>query len=438
MGELERRRLRILVADDDGRVAMRDRDLPAVDVEFDDGTTAIAIGDWLRSVGLRPWFVECLIDQTDEAELAGSIREVLVQLPPAPPGWSPSPGWTWGAAADLSPSIAAGLREPCADRVAEWTGARPVPSLRVAWSRPGWFESAAAWIDRVLAIAGRSPAATIEQFRHWGISTILRVELVDGGRCWFKASFPPFRHEAAVTVLLDRWTDGGVTPVIAADVDAGWLLLDDLGPTGADSPEERRAAIDHLVALQRRLAGCLGELEAAGCPRRPITDLAGALDAALAHPVAAGLVDVTPGERRHLVGAVAGAAAVLADAGAPTTLTHGDFHPGNVAVADGRIVVFDWSDACLSTPFVDAVTWAWWYQDDPEGAAGVWSSFTAAWEREFGIDAGAVDQRSIETVAGAFHAISYVTILAAVEPCGHVEYVRGLRHFLDLLRASCT
>ena len=46
----------------------------------------------------------------------------------------------------------------------------------------------------------------------------------------------------------------------------------------------------------------------------------------------------------------------LAAIGVPETLLHGDLHPRNVAVRDGRALSFDWTDGSVSHPFLDLVT----------------------------------------------------------------------------------
>ena len=40
----------------------------------------------------------------------------------------------------------------------------------------------------------------------------------------------------------------------------------------------------------------------------------------------------------------------------PNTLVHGDFHAENIAMSDGGYLIFDWTDACIAHPFVDAAT----------------------------------------------------------------------------------
>jgi aminoglycoside phosphotransferase (APT) family kinase protein len=42
----------------------------------------------------------------------------------------------------------------------------------------------------------------------------------------------------------------------------------------------------------------------------------------------------------------------LASLGIEDTVQHDDLHHGNVLVRDGRALVFDWGDACVSHPFL--------------------------------------------------------------------------------------
>ena len=46
----------------------------------------------------------------------------------------------------------------------------------------------------------------------------------------------------------------------------------------------------------------------------------------------------------------------IASSPIPNTLVHGDFHAENVAVSEGRYLIFDWTDACIAHPFVDVAT----------------------------------------------------------------------------------
>ena len=45
--------------------------------------------------------------------------------------------------------------------------------------------------------------------------------------------------------------------------------------------------------------------------------------------------------------------------GPPATLVHGDLHMLNVARLNGELVYFDWTDACISHPFLDLISLQW-------------------------------------------------------------------------------
>ena len=61
--------------------------------------------------------------------------------------------------------------------------------------------------------------------------------------------------------------------------------------------------------------------------------------------------------RGAVVDAVAAAVARVEALGLPESVVHGDFHSGNAAFVDGRIVIIDWSDAAIGNPAIDLVTW---------------------------------------------------------------------------------
>ncbi len=43
----------------------------------------------------------------------------------------------------------------------------------------------------------------------------------------------------------------------------------------------------------------------------------------------------------------------LSDYAVPATLVHGDLHLENVAISDGGLMFFDWTEACVAHPFMD-------------------------------------------------------------------------------------
>ena len=111
-----------------------------------------------------------------------------------------------GEAAARDAEVPGPLR-PAFDRwLAEQRGAEP-PALRAAWARPGWLAAAEAW-------AG----CALRPHRMWPLSAVLRGSLA-GETVFFKAVFPLFHHEPAVTQALGLAHAGSVPEVVRADHD---------------------------------------------------------------------------------------------------------------------------------------------------------------------------------------------------------------------------
>ena len=254
------------------------------------------------------------------------------------------------------------------------------------------------------------------------------------GRVWFKAVFPLFRHEPAVTALLDRTVPGSVPGVIGRDDHEGWLLLHDVpGVAAADIADADAEVIASLIAIQHRFVDRVDELEAAGAPARPFATLADELAAAFADPEVRGWLDRPETRLDELQRAVGRAAAEVTELGIPDTLVHGDFHAGNVLVADGAATIIDWSDAAIAHPLVDALTWMNWFHEDPDRGARAWAAFRDGWAG-FCPAATINHARSALTVATtAYHVVSYVGIVRGLEPLRRPELLDGLQHYLGRL-----
>ena len=437
----ELRMARILISDGSGRSILLDDsgELPSFRIRvIDDETTIQATSRVvLPMLGLDRPVIECLVDQEFARDASpDDAIPALIELPAPPPEWPVPDGLEWVAVVDAKPTIEPGLAAHLTRLLDERRGVRPVAELRARWSCAGWYERAKTWIERVLADAGRPPPIAVEQVRHWGISAVMRVDTASGPY-WFKAVFPHFRNEPAITAFLDREIPGSVAPVIAIDVDEGWLLLGDVGPeTLASNPFAHRPAIEHLVAMQRRYSGRTDELAAAGFPRRSLGTLPSLLGAALAAPTNRPWLDLTPDRISQLIDWLTTAVAEIDALGVPDTLVHGDFHPGNIAIRHGRPVLFDWSDAAISNPLVDVVTWASWFPDDVERVDELWTMFFDAWADVIPINRSAEFRPTLEAVAGAYHTISYAGILAELEPSRRPEHAGGLTDFLGLLDAA--
>jgi hypothetical protein len=219
------------------------------------------------------------------------------------------------------------------------------------WTDPGWLAAAEAWIRSHVHVTGE-----IEQphVRPW--STVLRVPTADGPG-WFKANSPQQHFEAALVGVLAAVRPDAVPPLVAADLERGWLLMADAGERLREIVERERDLtrwldiLPLMAGVQVDLAPRAEELVALGVPDTRLAVLPAKLEAFL-DEVGPSLDDDELVDRaRALVPWVREASAELAASGIPETIQHDDFHDGQVFVKDGRYLLMDWGDACVTHPF---------------------------------------------------------------------------------------
>jgi aminoglycoside phosphotransferase (APT) family kinase protein len=254
-------------------------------------------------------------------------------------------------------------RQAIARTVAEHTGAAPLPKRRQPWFRQDWIDAVEDWITATgLQIDG---AVHVECM--WSLSAVLRVPVADDRNVWFKASCEHFRREPRVTQTIARFGGSAVPRVLAAEHDRHWMLLEPLPPT-TDDPRRAVATSATMASLQVESIEHLEALRAAGCPARGPTATLDAFDEVardgveldqLSAETRETLIEMLPWVRQRLH--------EFFDCGIPETLVHGDLHLGNVAGAD-QPVIYDWTDACVSHPYLDAAHIARFAGDDDRAA----------------------------------------------------------------------
>lgn len=185
-------------------------------------------------------------------------------------------------------------------------------------------------------------AIEVPHERPW--ATAMRIPTARGV-VWFKASRPPWDHEAGVLQVLAPLAAGLLPEVIAAS-DEGWLLLADAGDRVREHPVE-----------WSRIAGPYAELQRASAPHVDALLAAGAFDNRPSAVVAQaeGLLEVLPAELARGLEARLPRVAELMDrlAASPlgVTVDHGDLHDGNVFTRGERVTIIDWGDSAVAHPF---------------------------------------------------------------------------------------
>ena len=331
------------------------------------------------------------------------------------------------------------------------------------WTEPRFLADAHAWIRARLADLDVRLTGPVEQTHDRPWSTVLRVP-TDRGPIFFKASAPALRHEAAIVAFLAQRRPEVVPAPLAVDLEQGWMLMDDAGMRLRELVEAERDVsrwLDVLplyAGLQVDLAGAAADFLALGAPDMRLAVLPARYEALLDEldeldaPDALGARDrllaadgddrpgVPTARRsdemrrlRHAVPRVAAMCTELAGYGIAETIQHDDLNDGAVYARDGRYLILDWGDACVSHPFFSmSVTLEGvigWGVDDVQGSLDV-APFRDAYLAPF-----AGDRTGEELRAACALALRLGWICRAVN--GHVPGIDAistwtrLRMFLD-------
>lgn len=338
----------------DGATQSPSWSLPSTSVHSDPEDAAPIVSAVQELLGQPVTFLRMTTHhEGDEARPSLFVVEVQPIAGEAPPGhrWTP---WSTLDQLVVEPREA---RDAFAWWVAGRTGAaRP---LAPPWSHAGWFAQASDWMVRRMAEVGR-PASSAPRLHYlWCLSAVLRAES-PGGALFMKASPPFFRHEGLVTRQLGVRCPRLVPTVVDVEPDEGWLLMEDHGGVvlGEQPPNRWAGGLETIAEIQRAWTGHTDELVALGARVRSLDALAQAVPSMIEHDATRPHLSADDADRWNAaVPALIEVCRRLAELGPPDTVAHGDLHPWNVVVRDRHDLVFDWTDAAVSHPFVDLLTY---------------------------------------------------------------------------------
>ena len=254
------------------------------------------------------------------------------------------------------------------------------------WSTPTWLASATAWIDERLAATGAARTGPVEQPRLRPWATVLRAPTADGD-VWLKAGGPGMDFEAGLYELLHRLVPQHVLAPIATNVDRGWVLLPDGGPTlgvrleGEALTEALCDALAQYAGLQRALAPHANALLALGLQdMRPVV-LPDRFEEALAVAAARTTAQDRPllDRLERLRPTVARWCATLEASPLPATVDHNDLHDRNVLQGDhGAYRFYDWGDSVVAHPFASMLLPL--SMQSPGGVERLRDAYLSAWQ----------------------------------------------------------
>jgi hypothetical protein len=396
-----------LVRDDTVRVTSNGS-LPSFvqDLEDDDAPDPTAYATTVAGHGVHLAPVVTL--PQEDADSPPARLHVLALRGEAPAGAG------WRRVDDLAPQ----WRAPVRAALEQYAGS--APPRRPDWFRPGWHDRVEAWVDEQLSAIGSRRTGPLRTHRVWSISAVFEVP-TDRGTLWFKACCDHFIAEAAIVRRLAQRIGHLVPLLVAGDDRAGWLLMEPLqGASDGDRADGAvEAAAPQWARAQVAALDWLDELRSAGCPER-------GLEATLAtwHVVLATspeLTQLTEAERQELTTATAAVEALVREFWAcrlPDTLSHGDLHPGNVAYDGREVRIFDWTDGCVTHPFLDGSHLARvldWYGTGEGEAERVMQAYAGPWRDAF---PDADVDRALELAPLAdlvFQTVTFAQIAAAAE-----------------------
>jgi hypothetical protein len=233
---------------------------------------------------------------------------------------------------------------------------------QLPWEQPGWFDQASNWIHAELERNRRVIAGPIELLhtRPWSAFALVPTQQ---GPVYFKAASPSLRFEAAITQALARWRPDCMLPVIAADLERGWMLSSHAGVTlrslmqSVDDLRHWHKVLALYAEVQIELVSRAPELVALGMPDRRLAtlprlfkrlledtdNLRVGLPKGLTHEEYRRLRDLRPrfdALCEHLAGYAL-----------PETICHEEIHDNNVVFGSGQYTFADWSDSSVAHPF---------------------------------------------------------------------------------------
>jgi Ser/Thr protein kinase RdoA (MazF antagonist) len=306
--------------------------------------------------------------------------------------------------------------QPCEETLADHP-------LRCGYARPGGPRRDLAWAASALAARGLQLAGAPEQIKTWNLSSLWRLPLSPAqpgqGSAWLKVVPEFFSHEGALIAAL---ADHGPVPRVLGFERGRVLLAEIPGEDGFHAPlEQRRQMIDLLVQLVTACRARLPELLALGLPDFRAQPLSAAIESSFERYCS----ELDPEDARRLslfLDQLDARWRQLTDCGLPDGLVHGDFHSGNVRVADQQLALIDWGDAGIGHPLLDQA--AFLERVPPEQRQPLREHFCAAWQRAVPGSDPARAAQLIAPIAAARQTVIYDRFLDQIEPSEHPYHRR--------------
>lgn len=181
------------------------------------------------------------------------------------------------------------------------------------------------------------------------------------GMVWLKVPAPGNVFEAGLYRLLLEEAPRNILKPIASDLESGWLLLPDGGPTVADSfrgaelVEKMTTALPQYAGLQRAMASKTNDMLGLGLFDLGPDSLPEKFERALA------TMPDTPRSLLEMIPRFEGWCRELAASPLGATVDHNDLHPWNILGlnrnhgTENTAIFYDWGDSVVAYPLGSSV-----------------------------------------------------------------------------------
>jgi Phosphotransferase enzyme family len=258
--------------------------------------------------------------------------------------------------------------------------------------RPGWMTEVVRWSQEQIDSLGLKMTGGFRQLNASPTFSLIRFETT-GPAVWFKATGEPNLHELPISAALARLFPKHVPAVIGTRTDwNSWLSLEvsgiELDELTNHSTWEQVA--EALATLQVASIGKTAELLDAGCTDLRLGKITGRIDPFLAR-MAEFMASqekrspepLTSSELSLLASRLKEACGLLERLEFPDALGHIDLNPGNILVSPQNCCFLDWSEGCVSHPFLTFEYLREYYRRAFPGedafTEGLTSAYVSAW-----------------------------------------------------------